>query len=130
MSDIADLIESGASVLKDKGWMQGELWRGSEQFGDYDGGAVCSIGSLVVASGGGHPCVVDEDKLSVTLAYRAIEEHLELDGHGISLADWNDEPDRTLDEVVTAFLDTAREIRVWEEARCSTTTQAGDSPER
>jgi hypothetical protein len=108
MGDIADLIERGAIVLKDKGWCQGDLWKGGVDLQPYSGGAVCAIGALIVGAGGGAPD--GEEHLGVTIAYRTVEEHLEL-APGITLLDWNDQPGRTLDEVVTAFLDTARELR-------------------
>jgi hypothetical protein len=117
MSDqVADVLDDAADLLERGGWIQEALY-------DSEGG-FCSVGALYE---------VCEDPLVRNAAYGAL---FPLNGRR-SVADWNNDPSRTMQEVLDAFRAAAKAERMRPETPASSriperdgagTGLAGDAP--
>jgi hypothetical protein len=79
----SELLNAAADYIEKHGWQQGEL--------GHVGGPVCILGSLIYADGSSNSRAIDQ---SVTLIRDRIG------GGKLSVAAWNDHPDRTLKDVL------------------------------
>lgn len=108
--ETADVLDRAADIIERNGW-----WRKSY----YDFGAVgskpkcelacCARGAINLAANGRTP-----DRLSNLGedALHALERYLGISGeHPDSVADWNDEPGRTVEEVIAALRGAAKAER-------------------
>jgi hypothetical protein len=122
MSDqVADVLDDAADLLEREGWIQGAL---------EDRGAHCALGALVD---------VDLENQYRYLARAALAKQVGLnpDRAGNWLANWNDDPLRTRQEVLDAFRAAANHDRMPRESpappappdpRAVGTRRAGDAP--
>jgi hypothetical protein len=97
MSDqVADVLDDAADLLERGGWIRGAL---------EDRGAHCALGALVV---------VDLENQHRYLARAALAKQVGLnpDRAGNWLANWNDDPLRTRQEVLDAFRAAAKQERM------------------
>lgn len=109
MSADAEILDRAADLIARNGWWQGFY---------YDLGtdlprrecALCTRGAINLAANGRAP-----DRLSDAAedALRALERHLDISGeYPHSVADWNDNPERTVEQVVAALRGAAAAERV------------------
>jgi len=82
----AGVLRDAARVLEEHGWVQGSAGTPSTGF--------CTIGALAHATNR-----YDHRGMDYSRAYLALAEHLD-EEFGGSVADWNDQDDRTMPEVV------------------------------
>lgn len=102
--EAADLLEQGAELIREHGHCQNEYWPGAAVRVSYPSGApMCVLGSLYAAEG-----IVANGVLSDRLADVMDVLNLRLTS---SIPDWNDQPERTADEVVDMMLSTAKDLR-------------------
>lgn len=96
---VADVLEAAAKYLEEHGWTQ-------DVFVTYDGCA-CAVGAIRLAAGGGRH---EDDETHIQTNYlsstatAAVSKRL---APVSSLLSWNDEPDRTADEVITLLREVA-----------------------
>lgn len=109
---IASVLDKAANIIDRNGWTQGDLYdmAQGEDMAAQDC-RVCAIGAINTASYG-HPMYpVRASQLSAKAEHAVdlVRDHLRLGS--MKLAVWNDDFDRTADEVTTAFRETAAELR-------------------
>jgi hypothetical protein len=106
---IADVLDLAAGHIDKFGWIQGDLWDVvAEREKPPSECPVCAMGALNMALHGTprFPEVRPGD-----LAAHDVADYLERRLDGTELADWNDAPERTRDEVTRLFRETAAELR-------------------
>ena len=107
---IADVLDEAARILRRNGWHQGFYYDRSKKTDGtrFDQCRVCARGAINLASDG----PPDNDALpGAAEAADALLEWLYLSnrlGDALSVADWNDKPGRTVDEVLAALEGAAR----------------------
>jgi hypothetical protein len=97
-ADVAAVLERAADVIVERGWCQGVFHCGS---------SVCAVGAISVVVNG-DPIPVD--RMPATDAFDLwLHDHRDLPPYGEDglISDWNDEPGRTADEVITALRECA-----------------------
>lgn len=110
----AEILERSADVIRVNGWHQGSIWPGSTSLDgslthkEWEPGLpVCLVGAMRVAVSATHPDVC------ATTALRGLLSVLEpmQNRVGLLLHAWNDDPDRTADEVIELLVSTAKDLR-------------------
>jgi hypothetical protein len=105
----ADVLDKAADHLERVGHHKGYLYDERQAKGAaIESCRVCAVGAILVAAHG-KPRYPDDEPLVggiSDLAILALTDHV--DG---PVPTWNDEPDRTADEVVTAMRQTAKTLR-------------------
>jgi hypothetical protein len=103
----AAMLVQSARILRQRGWIQGQI--AAPRDGRNEPAAVCAAGALNLAAGADDPgYYIDVTVLAVFARYldpRSDVEPVEL------IEAWNDEPDRTGEQVRRALLDAARHAR-------------------
>jgi hypothetical protein len=104
----ADVLDQAATHLKRVGHHKGYLYDEAQAKGTaLESCRVCAVGSVLAAAYGKPRYAVDDAPVNVTdLAIFALTEQV-----GAPVPVWNDEPERTVDDVVTALTTTAARLR-------------------
>lgn len=90
-AEVADALDKAAEVIETRGWFQGDLYANGEDDGAC---AVCAWGALIVAKKAGGDS--EHSTMRERSAIRAVT--------GVAaLANWNDTPGRTKDEVIAVL---------------------------
>lgn len=105
---VADVLDGAAAVIRRNGWHQGA-------FSAFSSGRklaerpVCAMGAInIVTCGRPDQSGYGEEHTLSSAAYSALERHLGIDH---SAGAWNDNPDRTVEEVLAALEGAARAER-------------------
>lgn len=107
-TETADILDAAANVIRENGWWQTFY---------YDLGAdmplrdrpCCARGAINLAANGRHPGRLSNAGQD---ALGALERYLNIGGeYPDSVADWNDAPDRTAEQVIAALEGAARAER-------------------
>lgn len=110
-AQIADVLDKAAAHIDAVGWYQGRLYDDAQADAGtpLDQCRVCLLGAMYAALQDGVPRagLIATRELTLAIAVEdALEDHL--DGPVIT---WNDDPNRTKDEVTAALRATATELR-------------------
>lgn len=109
-AEIADVLDKAADHIDAVGWMQGRLYDDAQADAGtpVDQCRVCLIGAMYAALQDGNPRFgfITTASQRAAAAEGALEDHL--DGPVIT---WNDDPNRTKDEVTAALRTTAANLR-------------------
>jgi aryl carrier-like protein len=109
-TDIADVLDRAADHIETVGWWQGALYDHEQAISTpLDQCAVCAMGALNVALHG-TPHFARELQANEPTAHD-VAELIEQGLDGVELADWNDRPGRTQDDVTALLRRTADELR-------------------
>ena len=108
---IADVLDEAAAVIRRNGWHQGYFFRGRDH-GRPENCAVCTMGAINIAIFG-KPVVSDLQQTAEQSqlghdSYVAVEQFVNT---AMGLGGWNDESDRTVEEVLAALEGAARAER-------------------
>jgi hypothetical protein len=93
-AEIRTVLGIAAGLLEQYGWCQRQSRTGS--------GALCVIAAIAAAAGG--------DKVLEDAAHRALESWVIWHSNLDTVPDWNDAPERTKDEVLTALRAASAEL--------------------
>lgn len=110
-AETAAVLDEAANVIRRNGLHKGSFCDDGPTRNGNDPlkWACCTYGAINVASSGGHPRVTSDRG---ERAYYAVAKHLGLsDAVGNTLGDWNDVPERTVEEVLAALEGAARAER-------------------
>jgi hypothetical protein len=89
-TDVQATLKAAAEYISEHGWTQG-MMREKD-------GSVCAAGALLVVSG------------SESAGREAFTGYLYHTGGWVNVADWNDQPDRTAEEVILTLKRAAEEL--------------------
>lgn len=92
----SDVLRKAADVIRERGWNQGHF--------ETLGGRVCVLGAINVA------CGLDADSMKLPLSYLDAEAALRAVLPVPWPSEWNDERDRTAEEVIAALLKAAEQV--------------------
>jgi hypothetical protein len=107
--EAADILEQAAAHLKRVGHHKGFLYDEQQAKGSaLEVCRVCAIGSILAAAYG-KPRYPADDTARAAVTDTAIDAMEETVGTPVPV--WNDEPERTVDDVVTAMRTTAARLR-------------------
>lgn len=111
-AEVADILDKAADHLNRVGWMQGYLYDEvqAEEKARQDCPA-CAVGAIntVVYGTPSYPIYEQQIRDTAVAAETVLAEHL---GLGIlTIPQWNDDAERTAEQVVQAFRDTAASLR-------------------
>jgi hypothetical protein len=109
--ETADILDEAASVIERNGLHKGSFCNdgpGAKTKIPRDW-ACCPYGAINIAANGERPWQASDGGEA---AYKALVKHLGIsDGHGDTVADWSDHPDRTAEQVITALRSAAQAER-------------------
>lgn len=88
MADIAKALSSAADLIEEWGWCQGRF--------ENESGNLCAVGAIWTTR------VRGTDHFDVEYTFK--------DALGMSVAEWNDAPERTQDEVVAKLREVALKV--------------------
>lgn len=101
-NETADVLDRAADELLMRGWTQGALEDGA--------GRVCALGALLAADLGA--VRIGQDLTPVgNRAFAVLGEFVDAAQYDTVIAGWNNDPDRTEDEVHDALRGCAKELR-------------------
>ena len=104
-AETAAILEEAANVIRRNGWCQGAYFVPEANKAREDC-RVCAVGAINVALHKDAPVVLPSQVDTWRIA-EAVEYHLGLE----DLVDWNDNPDRTAEQVIAALEGAARAER-------------------
>ncbi|MGW7087608.1 DUF6197 family protein [Streptomyces sp. NPDC054871] len=116
--EIADVLDKAIEVIDRVGWHRGYLYDDAqcEEGTEFGACRVDMLGAINTAISGSPLLGVSKRRLEDSIALAdatalAVARHLKIPAIPRQIAWWNDELDRTQDDVVKAFRDTAAELR-------------------
>lgn len=111
LASLAGVLDRAAETIDRNGWMQGNFYdfTQAQVWGKPPSECrVCAYGAIHIALTG-RPQPPEEDGPDPDEAAYAVLEFIGIEGH--DLASWNDQVDRTAEEVAQAMRDTAADLR-------------------
>lgn len=118
MNEVSETLRSAALVIKENGWHQGDFYDAVQVVHcniSPENARVCARGAIIVACGSGL------DRIASSIASHSLESAatVALQNHlGVApISWWNDNRERTQDDVVTALLDAANAVEASDVAR-------------
>lgn len=101
--ETAAILDEAANVIERNGWTQGFYYDLSVDLPPAEC-PVCPLGAIGLAMGATNP---KTDRAFGSPAEVALEQYLDI----VTVADWNDDPERTVTEVIAALRGAARAER-------------------
>lgn len=107
-AETAAVLDEAANVIRRNGWHQGEYFR-AEEGKKPENCPVDITGAINIALHTGHPARGEgrRNRLGTWEVAAIVNNHLDV----VDVSEWNDEPDRTAEEVIAALESAARAER-------------------